>query len=84
MRYFTLHILSFQNPVYVLRVQQVSGSQQPDVARIYYIQSKKQSGEFPGGGGIQWLGLSTFTAEEPGSNPGRGTKISQATQPKFF
>lgn len=63
MRYFTLHILSFQNPVYVLRVQQVSGSQQPEVARIYYIQSKKQSGEFPGGGRIQWLGLSTFTAE---------------------
>ena len=28
----------------------------------------------------QWLGLRTFTAEGPGSIPGRGTKIPQATQ----
>ena len=26
----------------------------------------------------QWLGLSTFTAMGPGSNPGQGTKISHA------
>ena len=38
----------------------------------------------PWGWGVQWLGLSTFTAEEPGSNPGWGTEISQATQPKIF
>ena len=28
---------------------------------------------------VQWLGLLTFTAEGPGSIPGRGTKIPQAT-----
>ena len=27
---------------------------------------------------VQWLGLCTFTAEGPGSNPSRGTKIPQA------
>ena len=29
---------------------------------------------------IQWLGLSTFTAEGPGSVPGRGTKILKASR----
>ena len=29
---------------------------------------------------IQWLGFRTFTAEGPGSIPGRGTKIPQAMQ----
>ena len=29
---------------------------------------------------VQWLGLGGLTAEGPGSIPGRGTKISQATQ----
>ena len=29
---------------------------------------------------IQWLGLRAFTAEGPGSIPGWGTKIPQATQ----
>ena len=28
---------------------------------------------------VQWLGLHAFTAEGPGSIPGQGTKISQAT-----
>ena len=28
---------------------------------------------------IQWLGLGAFTAEGPGSIPGQGTKIPQAT-----
>ena len=35
---------------------------------------------------VQWLGLSTFTAVGPGSIPGQGTKIPQATgrgQKKF-
>ena len=27
---------------------------------------------------VQWLGLCTFTAEDPGSIPGRETKIPQA------
>ena len=27
---------------------------------------------------VQWLRLSAFTAEDTGSNPGPGTKISQA------
>ena len=27
---------------------------------------------------VQWLGLSSFTAEDPGSIPGQGTKIPQA------
>ena len=27
---------------------------------------------------VQWLGLSAFTVEVPGSIPGQGTKISQA------
>ena len=27
---------------------------------------------------VQWLGLSAFTAEGPGSIPGPGTKIPQA------
>ena len=27
---------------------------------------------------VQWLGLHAFTAEDPGSIPGRGTKILQA------
>ena len=29
---------------------------------------------------VQWLGLIAFTAEGPGSFPGRGTKIPQAAQ----
>ena len=29
---------------------------------------------------VQWLGLSAFTAEVPGSIPGQGTKIPQAVQ----
>ena len=29
---------------------------------------------------IQWLGLHMLTAEDPGSIPGRGTKVPQATQ----
>ena len=29
---------------------------------------------------VQWLGLSTLTAEGPGSIPGQGTKIPQVTQ----
>ena len=29
---------------------------------------------------VQWLGLGASTAEGPGSIPGRGTKIPQATQ----
>ena len=29
---------------------------------------------------VQWLGLCAFTAEGPGSIPGRGTKIPQAGQ----
>ena len=29
---------------------------------------------------VQWLGLSTFTAVDLGSIPGRGTKILRATQ----
>ena len=29
---------------------------------------------------VQWLGLGTFTAEGPGSTPGRGIKIPQAGQ----
>ena len=29
---------------------------------------------------VQWVGLSTFTAEGPGSIPGWGTKIPQAAQ----
>ena len=28
---------------------------------------------------VQWLGLGAFTAEGPGSIPGQGTKILQAT-----
>ena len=28
---------------------------------------------------VQWVGLHTFMAEGPGSIPGRGTKIPQAT-----
>ena len=28
---------------------------------------------------VQWLGFCAFTAEGPGSIPGRGTKIPQAT-----
>ena len=28
---------------------------------------------------VQWLGLCAFTAEGPGSIPGQGTKIPQAT-----
>ena len=28
---------------------------------------------------VQWLGLHALTAEGPGSIPGRGTKIPQAT-----
>ena len=27
---------------------------------------------------VQWLGLHAFTAEDPGSIPGQGTKIPQA------
>ena len=30
---------------------------------------------------VLWLGFHSFTAEGPGSNPGRGTKIPQAAQP---
>ena len=26
---------------------------------------------------VQWVGLCAFTAEDPGSNPGQGTKIPQ-------
>ena len=29
---------------------------------------------------VQWLGLQAFTAEGPGSIPGQGTKIPQATR----
>ena len=29
---------------------------------------------------VPWLGLEAFTAEGPGSIPGRGTKIPQTTQ----
>ena len=29
---------------------------------------------------IQWLGLHAFTAQGPGSIPGRGTKIPHATR----
>ena len=29
---------------------------------------------------VQWLGLCAFTAEGPGSDPGWGTKIPQASQ----
>ena len=28
---------------------------------------------------VQWLGLCAFTAEDPGSIPGQGTKIPEAT-----
>ena len=31
---------------------------------------------------VQWLGLLAFTAKGPGSIPGQGTKIPQATRPK--
>ena len=29
---------------------------------------------------VQWLGLCAFTAKDPGSIPGQGTKIPQASQ----
>ena len=29
---------------------------------------------------VQWLGFCTFTAKDPGSIPGRGTKIPKAAQ----
>ena len=32
---------------------------------------------------VQWLGLSAFTAEGPGSIPGPGTKIPQAVPPRI-
>ena len=47
---------------------------------IYSSRPKKNLlKEFPAG---QWLGLQVLTAEDPGSVPGRGTKIPQDMQPK--
>ena len=68
----SLALLPFQTLILLLLLLLITiimKEQQLSYIRTYY-------GEFPG---VQWLGLCAFTAEGPGSIPGRGTKILQAT-----
>ena len=49
------------------------------LGKDFHVSKEEKHGNFLA---VQWLGLYAFTAEGPGSIPGWGTKIPQATRPK--